>query len=56
MREEFPPGSPIELSEEYLRGVAWQESLPENQSGADKTWVWKAEEAFRTHYVRAKAT
>jgi hypothetical protein len=36
--EENPPG-PLKLNRKYLRNVAWQESLPDNQSGSDKTWV-----------------
>lgn len=37
-REPIPTG-PVELDPDYLRAVAWLESLPQNQSGADKTWV-----------------
>lgn len=28
-----------ELDEDYLQLIAWVESLPENQTGSDKTWV-----------------
>lgn len=28
-----------ELDEDYLRLIAWVESLPENQAGSDKTWI-----------------
>lgn len=44
----------IELDEEYLRLIARAEALPQNQSGADKTWVWRMDHAFREHYRRAK--
>ena len=30
---------PVTLSPEYLEHIARVESLPENQSGADKSWV-----------------
>ena len=38
----------IELDDEYLRLIALVEALPQNQSGADKTWVWRMDSAFRT--------
>jgi hypothetical protein len=44
----------IELDDRYLRAIAIAEALPANQSGADKTWVWRMEEAFRSHYARAR--
>ena len=42
----------IEVDDEYLRLIALTEALPENQPGADKTWVWQLDEAFRDHYRR----
>ena len=44
----------IELDAEYLRAIAIAEALPENQSGADKTWVWRMEHAFREHFKRVR--
>ena len=44
----------IELDDEYLRAIALAEALPQNQSGADKTWVWRLDRAFRDTYARAK--
>jgi len=44
----------IELDDRYLRAIALAEALPTNQSGADKTWVWRMEEAFRQHYANAR--
>jgi hypothetical protein len=44
---------PIQLSETYRRAIERLESLPENQSGADKTWVERAIASWRTHYARA---
>ena len=46
----------IELDEEYLRLIARAEALPQNQSGADKSWVWRMDTAFRAemrHVTRA---
>jgi hypothetical protein len=37
----------IEVDEEYQRLIALAEALPQNQSGADKTWVWRMDRAFR---------
>ena len=46
------PG-PIEVGEAYRRAVERLESLPENQSGADKTWIERAIAGWRAHYARA---
>jgi len=45
--------APIELDEAYLRAVKKLESLPQNQSGADKSWVERAIRGWRDHYARA---
>jgi hypothetical protein len=45
--------APIELDEAYLRAVKKLESLPQNQSGADKSWVERAIRSWRDHYARA---
>lgn len=45
---------PVTLSEEYLELVRRVEDLPENQSGADKSWVSEADRAFRSHFARAR--
>ncbi len=34
----------------YLEKVRQVEALPENQSGADKSWVDEASEQYREHY------
>ena len=44
----------IELDAEYLRAIAIAEALPENQSGADKIWVWRMEHPFREHFKRVR--
>jgi hypothetical protein len=46
---------PVEVDAPYLRAIARVESLASNQSGADKTWIWLAQDAFRRHYRNAKA-
>jgi hypothetical protein len=45
---------PLALSEEYLAAVARVESLPENQSGADKTSRDAAQTEFLSHYRRVQ--
>ena len=44
----------IELDDQYLRAIALAEALPQNQSGSDKSWVWRMDHAFREHYKRAR--
>jgi hypothetical protein len=44
----------IELDDDYLRAIAIVEALPQNQSGADKTWVYRVEHAFREHFRHAR--
>lgn len=46
-----------ERFDSYLEMVRQVENLPENQSGADKTWVERASHAYARHYsnvVRVK--
>jgi hypothetical protein len=52
-RRSRPRKRPIVLDEAYLRAIEKLESLPENQSGADKTWVERALRSWRDHYARA---
>ncbi len=44
----------IEVDDEYRRSIAIVEALPQNQSGSDKTWVWRMDAAFREHYKNAR--
>jgi hypothetical protein len=37
----------IELDENYLALIAKIEAHPEDQSGVDKSWVWRMDAAFR---------
>ncbi len=37
----------IELDDDYLQWIAVIEQRSENQSGSDKTHVWRSERAFR---------
>ncbi len=46
------PTGPVELSPEYLAAVQRIEDLPRNQSGSDKSWVWKAISQYRDHFAR----
>lgn len=40
----------LEKWDEYMAMVERVEAMPENQSGADKTWVERAERSYRDHY------
>ena len=44
----------IDLDEDYLANIARVEARPENQSGADKSWVWRMDQAFRSMFKNAK--
>lgn len=44
----------VALDEAYLTRVARVESLPQSQSGADKTWVWLLIEADRVFRSRLR--
>ncbi|HLQ36845.1 MAG TPA: hypothetical protein VK348_03525 [Planctomycetota bacterium] len=43
---------PMQLTDEYLRHIRAVEALPENQDGADKSWVWPAYEYCRRHFLQ----
>jgi hypothetical protein len=44
----------VTLSDEYLRHIKMVESLPENQSGADKTWVERTYRASEEHFKKSR--
>lgn len=44
---EQAPSIRLDLDERYLRAIALVEAMPSNQSGADKSWVWRMDAAFR---------
>lgn len=44
---------PVTLSQEYLDDIARVEALPQNQPGADKSWVPRAIENSKRMYARA---
>jgi hypothetical protein len=46
----------IDLDDQYLRWIAEIESRPENQPGADKSGVWRAEQTFRDVFIKARPT
>jgi hypothetical protein len=43
----------IDLDDQYRRAIAAAEALPQNQSGADKTWVWTMLDASRRYFAKA---
>ena len=42
------------VDEQYLQWILEIEARPENQSGTDKTWVWRAEQAFLDVFRNAR--
>lgn len=44
---------PISIDPEYRRLIQAVEALPENQDGADKSWVWPTYEFCRRHFESA---
>ncbi|HXV61476.1 MAG TPA: hypothetical protein VEK15_12325 [Vicinamibacteria bacterium] len=49
------PGEPdVPLRDDYLARLGRVESLPENQSGTDKTWVAAALEESLRHFEKAR--
>ncbi len=48
------PTGPVRLTPEYLKAVARVENHPDNRSGSDKSWVWKALERDRQFFARVK--
>jgi hypothetical protein len=44
----------FQLTDEYMRWIAEVEALPENQSGADKTWVAELLHMSAEHYAGAQ--
>ena len=53
VRERQESGWPP-LSSEYLRAIERVERLPQNQSGSDKSWVWRTVKTAREHFRRAR--
>jgi len=53
VRERREAGWPP-LSPEYLARIERLESMPQNQTGADKTWVFEAAALDREHFERAE--
>ena len=43
----------VEIDDEYLRAIAIVEALPENQSGADKSWLHSLVDESLTHFAKA---
>lgn len=51
---EAAPRGEVSLSRDYLRRIARLEAIPENASGADKTWVHKAHADAVRHFGSAR--
>lgn len=45
---------PVVLSEDYIRAVKQMEAVPENEDGADKTWVERVLRQSREHFAKAR--
>ena len=43
----------IDLTDDYLQLIAQVEAMPRNQDGADKSYVWRADRAYRDFFARA---
>lgn len=43
----------IDLDDEYRRAIAIVEAMPQNQSGADKSWVGRVIDLSARHFARA---
>ncbi len=52
--EQTPARANGDLPDHYLACLRILEALPENLSGADKTWVEQALRSFREHYRQAR--
>ena len=44
----------IELDDQYLALIAAVEARPDDQSGTDKSWVWRMDAAFRAEIGQAR--
>lgn len=44
----------IELDDDYLANIARVEAHADNQTGADKSWVFRLDEAFRDMFRKAR--
>ena len=54
MDREVEPSCEELLASDYLRCIARVEAMPENASGADKTWVHRAHADAVRHFGSAK--
>jgi hypothetical protein len=43
----------VDLTDEYLQRIAEVEALPQNQSGADKTWAARLARNSKDYFARA---
>jgi hypothetical protein len=45
---------PFEITEQHARDIAAVMAMPENQDGADKSFIWPIYEFCRTHFAKAR--
>ena len=50
---EFAKSYRFEMTEDYLALLAQVEALPQNRSGADKSWVWRLLDSSARFYKSA---
>lgn len=50
---EFAKSYRFEMTDDYLALIARVEAMPENQSGADKSWVWRLLDSSARFYKSA---
>lgn len=50
---EFAKTYRFEMTEDYLELIARVEALPQNQEGADKSWVWRLLDSSARFYKSA---
>ena len=51
---EFARTYRFEMTEDYLAFLARLEAMPENQSGTDKSHVWRGLQAYRNSFKNAR--
>jgi hypothetical protein len=44
----------FEITTDYAQDIEAIRSRPDNQDGADKSWVWRSYEFCRRHFQRAR--
>ena len=52
---ELAAGVRTDLTEDYLRLIADVEAMPQNRSGADKSHVFRRDEAFKATFAAVRS-